>query len=272
MKNPLVSLAVALALTGLACSVALAQVEPTSWYNEDVPNTTGTSQTSLKVCLKGDQMSHIAGISINPFANGTFSTSYDQGADVTTIDFSGDPIPSGQMAHIGYGLVGGGDVEHGSASPKTLSKVWSDGVVQTPAPFVTTTLRGVSGTLSGDGTDMWILLHADVTFEAGGTATGEWAEFQVPADPAQQGTFWFENNSTQAITLSNVGYQISSFEIPLDFLNSIMEPASLFTPVASIPDGTVLQPGQSAPEPGTIVLLAAAAIGLTLRAWRRRTG
>jgi hypothetical protein len=73
--------------------------------------------------------------------------------------------------------------------------------------------------------------------------------------------------------LSNVGYQLSSVEVPLDQLNNAYEPAGKFTPVG-ISDGTLLEPGQVVvPEPATIVmLLAAAAMSVIVRGRRRRDG
>ena len=290
MKTSLLSFAVAFAVTGLTCGTALAQ-----FYNDDYTNTTGTTAYSLDLTFSGSQTGNLAGETFvyafpwpnsgttieaqlpyngSPYnANGiTVSDSYDPGTNTTTLVYSGTyGLASGATAHVGYGLAGGSNGGENTQSPAFLGSSWDvgGGTLLPANPVLTETISG-AGTLNTSGTQAttFMLLHANVASAAGGTPVGQWAEFQVPTNA--MGTPLFENDGTAPVTLSNVGYQLSSTLIPLDQLNSIDEPASYFTPLG-IPDGTTLGPGQSVvPEPGTIVLLGVGAIGVAAYAWQRR--
>ena len=107
MKNSLVSFAVALALTGLACGTALAQVGP-GFYNDDYLNSTGAAATSLDLTFSGDLTAALSGggfVASFPYPGGTVLTgtipqntpvngltvtdSYDAGTNTTTLVYSG---------------------------------------------------------------------------------------------------------------------------------------------------------------------------------------
>ena len=290
MKNSLVSFAVALALTGLACGTALAQVGP-GFYNDDYLNSTGAAATSLDLTFSGDLTAALSGggfVASFPYPGGTVLTgtipqntpvngltvtdSYDAGTNTTTLVYSGTAsVVSGLSAHVGYSLLGGYTGQENTQSPAFLRSSWDNGGgTLLPANAALTETISGAGALDTSGTQAttYVLLHADVGFASGGgVTTSKWAEFEVPTDTP--GTPWFENDSTVPIVLSSVGYQLSTTPIPLDQLNSAFEPADSFTPLG-IPDGTTLQPGEAVPEPGTIVLLGTAAIALLGYLWRRR--
>ena len=289
MKNSPVSLAVAVVLTVLTCGTALAQPEM-PFYNNNYPNPTGVTATSLDLSFSGNLTNSFsdatfyynfpwpAGGGINgpiPYSTPglTVTDTYNAGTNTTSLVFSGTAgVPSGDVGHIGYGMCPLGTIE-GRESPAFLGAAWdiSSGTQQETLlplmPALTQTLSG-AGTVTGSGNTTYVLLFANVALSGSGPPAGQWAEFPVPTNA--MGTPYFENDAGVPLILSNVGYQISPTLIPLEQLNPTDEPPSSFTPIPGA-DG-VLQVGQSftSPEPGTLALLGAAAVGLAL--YRRRRG
>jgi PEP-CTERM motif len=121
------------------------------------------------------------------------------------------------------------------------------------------------------------LIYAVSTDTSTGAITGAW--FAVPFQPSGH-LFTFQNNgSADTVRLSDVGYLITSSDIPLDQLNSLYfpPPGQTGSPFTSLPqyDGQSVGPGGSldvvTPEPGMLVLFGSGLVGLGAFLRKRRT-
>jgi hypothetical protein len=129
---------------------------------------------------------------------------------------------------------------------------------------------GVSDQATG-GPD-FLVLYTQESLQ-GGASAGEW--YELPFNPTH-GEITVGNNESNPITLSNVGYLISSTEIPLDQLNATDLPPSSFLSLPSL-DGAVIPGGgiinaTVVPEPPTLVLCALGSVGLVRRRRREPPG
>lgn len=119
------------------------------------------------------------------------------------------------------------------------------------------------------------LVFAKSTDTSTGAITGAW--FEVPFQPAGH-KFTFQNNGGDTVTLSDVGYFVTSTDYPLDQLNSILLPApgQSGSPFTALPqdDGQTVGPGGSldvvTPEPSTLALLGSGLVGLSTFLRKRR--
>jgi len=128
--------------------------------------------------------------------------------------------------------------------------------------FSTTEPSGISG-------DEYAALCAQITTPTEGTIQDEWL---IPFDPASgPPDIDFTNDLSESLTLSDVGFQLSLTQIPLDDLN-----LNNNTPLPSL-DGAVLTPGESSadvslttPEPASIefAIMVCALLGVLIA--RRR--
>lgn len=181
----------------------------------------------------------------------------------TVVTFSGPAIPPGQTNTPGHAPHFGLDPSAGNgggAQFTVLTQYWSNSTTKTQLPSLT-----IKSPTLGTGTVKYETFFADVT--RNGQTVGEW--FEVPYTGTQP-TFSPQVFTPGNVTLSNVGFQLSNTEIPLDNLNFGIDPppGSPNSPFTALPqyDGTTVA---SVPEPGSAVLAVGLA-GLLLQRFRRR--
>ena len=241
-------------------------------YNENVTNTSGAAQNQVNIVLNGNftQAGDVIGNYPTFGAGTTYTTAYNATNNTTTITITGtNSIPAGHVAHVGYSLLngtGGGEME----SPETAYKYW--GTPQS-TPGANLRLPAPSWFVSNPGqgpNTVFLILYSTIEL-SNGTVAGEWDEQQVPATGPLTINLGNFDDLDGPMFAFNVGFQLSSTEIPLDDLNNVYEPPSDFTPLPGIPDATPIDPGRSVmatidlPEPASLSLVAVGAAGLMRR-------
>jgi hypothetical protein len=232
---------------------------------ESLLNISGQTQTQLHLIVTGDVTTNIDG-SVNPFGtNGTIFSSYNALSNTTLVTFSGPGITNGGSAMVGLSTTVSDQLQYkywgiSSTPPGSAS-------LRLPAPslFVTTPLGS---------SNRFAILFA--TVQANGQTAGEWEELRVPVNQSFKFSIGNFDNLDGSLTLSNVGFQLSNTQIPLEDLNTTDYPTNSFTPVPGIPDGTSIDPGSSlqspdVPEPSSLLLTVSALIAVAL-VIRRREG
>jgi hypothetical protein len=223
---------------------------------------------------------------IQHFLNGQGSTSVTTTLDSngnTVVTYKGPPIlPS---YHFDYGFQTNGKPHfgfQGMNGTTILDEYWGIHIEGLNGTEEMPTLSVSNPQVAGLDF-LWAILFADVTFadptcSDSGKAGGEWFEdkYAFGASPT-----WTLANPTKCIeALSDVGYFLSSTEIPLDDLNFGSEPppgmpGSVFNPLMAL-DGIDLCPGCSitataaVPEPESLFLLFTGFAGLLGFRWVRR--
>ena len=264
----------------------------TDW-NFNVPFPTGKAADNFEVVLPGDQVGIATG-TYNSFPNGGAPIeTYDPASNTTTLEWTGvngSQIPTaandpqgttygpGHSAqpHFGFSGIVPGATSGGETVPPVLM-YWTFGatVVNTIPSVGMIFNSGTTGTLG------YVIYHVSVNAPGDtnpANATTNWFEF--PYD----GTFSASiDASAGGVTLSQVGYMLSSTQIPLDNLNANTDgtglPFSDFSTLG-IADGTTLANGQtvicvqtpgtavqacSLPEPGGMLVLLSGVTALMLR-------
>lgn len=258
------------AVVGLLSS-GVARAEIFNEY-ETLPS---TGATSFTIVLQGDLSSSLnfsamqTDATVNPFywvivnlhgGVGTSTVSHSLNSQGNTVvTFTGPyPIPQGKTNSPGHPPHFGLDPSSSNGSgPKltVVSQYWSNGTTQTQLPSITANAPAL-----GAGPVKYEIFFANIT--QGGQTVGQWFEipYTTPSPPPLAPTV----NTGGHVTLSNVGFQLSPTQIPLDNLNfdDVPPPGQPGSKFTSLPqyDG----PMNGVPEPSTwaMVLLGFAGAGL----------
>jgi hypothetical protein len=147
---------------------------------------------------------------------------------------SGFVLPVGQEVRVNPGIISFGPALTGAPPP--------DGIRILSKPVLNLSANTIS-----DATVQFLITVVAVTTmceENISNTTREYFEFPISASGAELA---FDNPTGQSETLSDVGFFLSSKEVPLNQLNSLSLPPddSRFRPVSGIPNGTVLGAGGS---------------------------
>jgi hypothetical protein len=250
-----------LAIVGLCASPLWA-----GEMNEEVTNNTGAAAGELNLVLEGDQTASVSEY-INPFSDGSVTSSYDAIAGQTTIKF----ISATGIADGGSTYVGLTDAQ----SARLINKYWGP-VTDNPPPSDELPSPTFSGSLGGSGSNVDYIVVFGSPFIIGRPLANEWSEISVPKGSSFNLLFSNLGTKDGTLDLNSIKFLTSPTMIPLDSLNMTDLPptSSLFKPVPGIPDGTTVGPGATVtsslitlPEPGGLLPGVGALIGL---GWRRR--
>ena len=281
-KNFAVALVIAAVGAGSARAAIIGGLigEALNTYVPLPPSSMTGGATSFAIVFQGNVTSSIdtsttAGDSaLNPFLflnnqlnnGGTTSvTAAVDGNGNTVVTFTGsNPITSSTEFGFENGLphLGLSSSPSGPAALDIISQTWSNSSSSFALP------GGVSvSVVNGSPADPFVVLFAAVT--SNGNTVGQWFELPYTAGTTPQ--LAITNYTANAETLSDVGYFLSSTQIPLDDLNFGLAPppgtpGSPFIPLPNL-DGQTLAGGNgiggaggtigpfSVPEPSSIISL-----------------
>lgn len=242
--------------------------------------------TGFTIVLAGDVRSALSPIelgrlSTDPFANpwaylgkpATVTATLDSNGN-TDVNFVGTFAISNADFFCAGGPPCNGLPHFGLDSPEVdalqvINQYWAG------EPFNQLPSLTVDGPQLTGPTPDWAVVFADVT--SGGNTVGQWWEVPYTTDTGP--LLRFLNNTAAGETLSNVGFLLSSTEIPLDALNfgTFPPPGQPGSRLLDLPglDGLFLRSGGSisftaTPEPSALAMLGVSLWSL-LRYARRRT-
>jgi hypothetical protein len=219
---------------GAALVAMLSLLQPGTAAADDLSastfvNNTGSPQTQLNLVLNGNVGADIVA-SLNTFPGATVSSSYNSGANTTTVTFQGSSgIPNADSVYLGL-------------DDKVASQVVNSYWGPSPTANLLPALSASFPSTSSPGATKYLIEF--VTVSSGGQSVGNWFELPYTGTlPANN----LQNFTGAPVTLSNVGFMLSPTLIPLDNLNFGTEPppGTSGSPFTSLPqyDGSKIGAG-----------------------------